>query len=524
MLIELKYPAALTIKDGSYTHDPSSDIEFYSNGQSIELSWSGLAFWGEGPITQGTVCLEVLGTSFKREFTIPYRPDEVDQYLTFTYPTPFLEKGFYKARVSFKNNARHSAPLNIKYEHTLSLIGLGSTLVYRPVTGTVLDTSGQPIPNAVLVLDGISETTSDPDGLFIFKHVPSEGFTTLKVYVEGFQGLTQSIDLKSLTNLFLTLNRYTLQGHVNSSDGLPIHKCKVSLDGLVALTNKEGFYSFIEVSHGGHVLNLEDEGHRSTQVVLDVSANAVKDFTLETYTLGVSILNTYTGQPVRNSSVFINNKQSITTTDYQGKASLTRYNPSKIANLNISKKGYHEHSQVVLPQTGSLDIQQKPKRDLVLESAVLLGSKTGDIAQGITFKVSEPCLFLGCVLKSLHLTYEGDPKQSLEGILFTLWDSTGVSLTSNVGVLHSDMCSVLSSSPQPLKPEEVYTLAVWSGDKHQTLMSYFLPDIHGLAPYSFDTFELLAGVQSVPSSKEFIKPTLHSSSVPAISPHLQLVS
>ncbi|NHA05635.1 TonB-dependent receptor [Mucilaginibacter sp. HC2] len=67
------------------------------------------------------------------------------------------------------------------------------------------------------------------------------------------------------SSLSAQIKRYQIYGHVTGENGISLSAVTVQLDTLTIMTDKNGFFSFIQIQNGSHLIKLSREGYFSQQ-------------------------------------------------------------------------------------------------------------------------------------------------------------------------------------------------------------------------------------------------------------------
>lgn len=222
------------------------------------------------------------------------------------------------------------------------------------VAGTVLDTDGNPVPNAIVKLNTADlqpydHTNTNPQGKFIFTNVPTGSYLTAAVK-EGYLlpiAISLTVAKNKTTNITITISpdpnatKNIIFGIVNSNiDNQPIDQAHVALyqqqtgaeDVFLGMssTNQSGQYYFVDLDDGVYYVKATKSGYYPTDSApvdlsskeyssLDVSL--VSDASANTGVICGIITDKATGLPIENSAVAL---YSISSTGVETLIQLTK--------------------------------------------------------------------------------------------------------------------------------------------------------------------------------------------------------
>lgn len=245
-----------------------------------------------------------------------------------------------------------------------------------------------PLPGVTVSCAGVS-AMSGPDGAYELRNVP-EGTFAISASKSDYDTYTSSIDVKSDVHhyIFMTFDGTDVSGSVSNAIDGPIPGAKVSLRGLVTITDAAGRYEMNSVRHGTDTLFVTHPSYISTKVAAAVTGTVQQ--------LNVVLL--------RDSVVQM--KPPIAKFVFEGQPDVSFFVP--LDRMNLSTNGYDFYGQYQGVNRRNIYIYLEmpyllyDSRVTVLEASVEIHAASAYFATPFqTFAVNGPW--------STSLTYRNQP-------------------------------------------------------------------------------------------------------------------
>ena len=151
------------------------------------------------------------------------------------------------------------------------------------ISGTVLDTKGNPIENAIISV-GFLTTTTDENGYYLLKDVPANlveiiikkaGYLAQTIVVSEFEMIDSEFNY--VTNVELAINpQYVdLSGNLVDIYGVAIADAEVEVNGTIVTTNADGLFKFVNLfadeANTSFVLNISKNNYRNVSKIVNYS-------------------------------------------------------------------------------------------------------------------------------------------------------------------------------------------------------------------------------------------------------------
>lgn len=205
--------------------------------------------------------------------------------------------------------------------------------------------TGQPLDNAELFIDGVSEGTTDPRGALTID-MPRDKVYQIKVRKEGYQDYTEKRIISSdeaMVTLSLAKAPSTVFVFIHDEAKMPVENADIFLgEALIATTNAFGRATLENLTMGTYQLSVRSPGYRNhsdTLMVTEMAGDLTLQLEYATADLTITTVGT-DNKPLPETYIAINGK-SLGITDQQGKFS-TVLRLKTPYTINATKSGYEQ--------------------------------------------------------------------------------------------------------------------------------------------------------------------------------------
>ena len=219
-----------------------------------------------------------------------------------------------------------------------------------PLTGSVVDTTGQAVPDA-LVEAGERRTVTDEFGNFTLHQLP---YGTTKVTVSG-DNLNESEALVELgyrtgAQTTLTVEPATggvVEGTLSLLPDVDLAEYTVRVGEVDGVVNAQGVYRVENVPRGPATLTIEAGEQVLTQSLeVESGTNSVPALSFETTSSAtLQVVDWYTGESVRGAEVVL--PETTATTDAAGQVLLEDWNPNQENTVRLRAPDYADKTVTV---------------------------------------------------------------------------------------------------------------------------------------------------------------------------------
>lgn len=292
----------------------------------------------------------------------------------------------------------------------------------RDISGTVTGPDDESVAGSTLKLFGpdgseLATTTPDEDGNYEFlgytaadgyevEIIPPSGYTLDETAGEaGQQRRSADLGDEDATEVDFALREIVpveVNGTVTDTDGNPIPGATVTLDGLTATTDSDGFYVFEEVQPGTYEFDIEDidgytvETTPANITVPDGSEEPIEDNDFVLAPLpSLSGAVTAGGSPVGNATITIEGPDGFsdsTVTDLDGNYEFEKLPPGDYTVTVEPPPGYEVDGPDELTETVADDDVENVDFALFRPGAIggAVTDQDGSFVPGATIEVTGP--------------------------------------------------------------------------------------------------------------------------------------